>query len=70
MSDDANIEIFRPCPEPPVVVDGPDDAWLLCAAVRPDADALQTVMAPSSLSLQPTMRSWPRRTTIRHRWFG
>lgn len=45
MPDDASIEIFRPCPEPPVVIEGPDDAWLLCAAVRAGSDALLAVLA-------------------------
>ena len=45
--DFANIEIFRPCPHPPVLIADSDDAWLLCAAVRADGDALLAVLADS-----------------------
>ena len=40
----ATIEIFRPCPDPPICVTSSDDAWSVCAAVRVDGDALLAVL--------------------------
>ncbi len=45
MSTPAEIEIFLPPPEPPVVLGSPDDAWALCAAVHADGDALLAVLS-------------------------
>jgi hypothetical protein len=45
VSTPAEIEIFLPPPEPPVVLGSPDDAWALCAAVHADGDALLAVLS-------------------------
>ncbi|GEM_PF-6900310 len=41
---DDEIEIFLPPPHPPVMISGPDDAWILCASLRADSDGLLAVL--------------------------
>ncbi len=58
MSTPAEIEIFLPPPEPPVVLGSPDDAWALCAAVHADGDALLAVLSDGSPPWSRPGRPW------------